>query len=129
MICPALVLEEERSGMNSQRVSAMKLPNRWVEARSASTWIERFALPIAISSMEAQPIGLVVALILFVFTRTFSPSALSPSGTAMLLLGLLWWAMGVEALFLSGRIQQRKLRPCLHWLSWLGALAIIVGPG
>ena len=106
----------------------MKLPNRWVEARSAFTLIERFGLPIAVSSMEAQPLGLAGVLILFLFTRTFAVSELTPLSIAILMLGLLWWAMGVEALLLKGRVRKREHLLALRVLGYVGALAIFVGP-
>ena len=44
----------------------MKATTTSVEAERPSTWIERFAIPIAASSMEAQPIALVIVLLTLV---------------------------------------------------------------
>ncbi len=105
----------------------MKIPTR-VEARPLSTWIERFGLPLAVSAMEAQPIGMAVALVMFLFTRTLKVSALDIGSIALLLLGLLWWAMLVEYLHLSQRVKQIRLVSLLHLCGWLIALAAIIGP-
>jgi hypothetical protein len=113
--------------MNSSRISTMKIPTR-VEARPLSTWIERFGLPLSVSAMEAQPIGMAVALVLLLFTQTLKVSALDIGSIALLLLGLLWWAMLVEYLHLSQRVKDARLVTLLHLCGWLLALAVVVGP-
>jgi hypothetical protein len=113
--------------MNSSRISTMKIPTR-VEARPLSTWIERFGLPLAVSAMEAQPIGMAVVLVMLLFTQTLKVPALDIGSIALLLLGLLWWAMLVEYLYLSQRVKQTSLVTLLHLCGWLFALAAVIGP-
>lgn len=104
----------------------MKDARTQAEARRASTWIERFALPLTTSVMEAQPVALMLALLTVLIAGT---SALPPFGAgsiALLALGLQWWAMLVE------RIAMRRLKNkqaiALHVLGWLVAFAVVVGP-
>lgn len=96
------------------------------EARRASNWVERFALPIAISVMEAQPLSLIVAVLTLLFTRTLADMPLGVGEIALLELGLLWWAMFVESR-VRGAGGNRKLAR-LHLVGWLVALAVTVGP-
>jgi hypothetical protein len=99
-----------------------------VEARRASTWIERFALPLAVCVMEAQPLGIVVALGTLMVARTIAAAPLSAAGIALLALGLLWWAMCVEQHHLRQRVNATHAVTALHLAGWLAALALLVGP-
>lgn len=96
------------------------------EARRASTWIERFALPIAVSSMEAQPIALVVALLMLLTTRTIATAPIGAGGITLVALGLLWWAMIVE--HIVRRSTSGRRMGWLHFIGWLAALAATIGP-
>jgi uncharacterized protein DUF4129 len=91
-----------------------------------STWIERFAIPIAASVMEAQPIALVIVLLTVMMTGTKAMPPFGAAGIALIALGLLWWAMLVE------RVIRRTLKgrraAWLHFLGWLAAFAVVVGP-
>jgi hypothetical protein len=97
-----------------------------VEARRASNRVERFALPIAISVMEAQPLALIVAVLTLLFTRTLADMPLGAGEIALLELGLLWWAMFVESRVRRAGGDRKLAR--LHLAGWLLALAITVGP-
>jgi hypothetical protein len=100
--------------------------NASIEARQPSPWIERFAIPIAASSMEAQPIALLVALLTLMVGGKMAAPPLAAGGITLIGLGLLWWAMLVE----------RTIRPCLkggsviwlHLLGWFMAFVVVVGP-
>lgn len=97
-----------------------------VEAEPPSTWIERFAIPLAASLMEAQPIELLIALLTLMVAGTKAAPPLGAAGIALIALGLLWWAMLVE------RVIRRALKgrraAWLHFLGWLAAFAVVVGP-
>lgn len=112
--------------MNSSGVSATKRPTTSVEAPRASTWIERFAIPIAISVMEAQPIALVIALLTRMVGGTSATAPIGVGSIALVALGLLWWAMVVEHIV---RHSSRGRRLAwLHQLSWLVTFAAVAGP-
>ncbi len=96
-----------------------------VEAQPPSTWIERFALPLAVSSMEAQPIALVIAFLTLLIAGSKTTSPFGAGAIALVALGLLWWAMIVEHL-IRQRFQGRRLA-WLHLLSWLIAILAVVG--
>src|SRR6266487_1500597 len=95
--------------------------------RPRSTWIERVGLPIASSVMMAQPIGLAVALLMLLVARTPTASSIPIGQVALLLLGLLWWAMFVEHLS-QRRRWQKSVVTLLHILGWLLALIITISP-
>jgi hypothetical protein len=96
------------------------------EVRPASTWIERFALPLALSVMEAQPLALGIALISLMVTSTPTDAPVGAGGIALAALGLLWWAMFVEhRLRPSTREREGTL---LYLLGWLGAFVAIAAP-
>lgn len=65
---------------------------------SASIWLEWIVLPLALSFMDAQPIGIALAMLTFFATQTPNGEILSTGEIALLLLGLLWWAMGIAYL-------------------------------
>ncbi len=112
--------------MNSQGTPVMKATTTSVEAERPSTWIERFAIPIAVSSMDAQPIALVIALLTLIVAGTKATPPLGAGSIALMALGLLWWAMLVE------HIVRRSLKgrrvAWLHFLGWFVAFAVVVGP-
>jgi hypothetical protein len=112
--------------MNSSAPLGTENRQTQVEARRASTWVERFALPIAISVMEAQPLALIIAVLTLVFTGSLAHTPLGAGEIALLDLGLLWWAMVVENRTRHLLTRTRAAR--LHLLGWLIALAITVGP-
>jgi hypothetical protein len=95
--------------------------------RPRSTWIERVGLPVASSIMMAQPIGLAVAFLMLLVARTPTASSIPIGQTALLLLGLLWWAMVVEHLSQT-RHWKKPVTTLLHILGWLLALMIAVSP-
>jgi MFS family permease len=97
-----------------------------VEVRPASTWIERFGLPLAVSAMEAQPIALVIGLLTLAVTRNLANAPIGAGGIALVALGLLWWAMIVERT--SQRSPGRRRAAGLHFLGWLTAFTLVVGP-
>lgn len=96
------------------------------EARPASTWVERYAIPIALSVMEAQPAALVVLLITLVTTSTVTAHLVTTGGIVLLALGLLWWAMFVESVL--RRTQRATLANWLYLVGWLAAFAAIGWP-
>ncbi len=97
------------------------------EARQASTWIERIALPIAVSVMEAQPLGLIVAVMTFALTGKLTVSFMNIGGIALLTLVLLWWALWIEHLRLAHHMHTTR-QTAAHLLGWFVALAVVVGP-
>lgn len=96
------------------------------EARPASTWVERYAIPIALSSMEAQPAALVVLLLSLVTTAQLATQVVNTGGIVLLALGLLWWAMLVESVL--RRRQRARLATWLYVLGWLAAFAALGWP-
>jgi MFS family permease len=108
--------------MNSQGTPVMKATTTSVEAERPSTWIERFAIPIAASSMEAQPIALLTLMV----AGTNATPPLGAGGVALVALGLLWWAMVVE--HIVQRSSRGRRTAWLHFLGWLAAFAVVVGP-
>ncbi len=112
--------------MNSQGTPVMKATTTSVEAERPSTWIECFAIPIAASSMEAQPIALVIVLLTLMVAGTNATPPLGAGGVALVALGLLWWAMVVE--HIVQRSSRGRRTAWLHFLGWLVAFAVIVGP-
>ncbi len=95
--------------------------------RPRSSWIERVGLPVASSVMLAQPIGLAVALLMLLVAQTPTASSIPIGQSALLLLGLLWWAMLVEHLSRTRRWRKAVIT-LLHILGWLLALILAVGP-
>jgi MFS family permease len=112
--------------MNLRETLRTKDNSTAARAAASSTWIERFAVPIVLSVMEAQPVAVILALL----TRTFIGARAAPSlgaGTiALLALGLLWWAMLVP--HFTRDPARKKFATSLHLLSWITAFAIFVGP-
>src|SRR6266516_2525001 len=112
--------------MSSLLPSAMKDTRTPAEAQRASTWIERFAIPLTVSAMEAQPIALVIALLTVLVA---GPKAAPPIGAgeiALVALGLLWWAMIVESFVRRRFIGRRAI--WLYILGWFLAFIAVVGP-
>ncbi len=105
---------------------AAKATTTSVEVEPSSTWIERFAIPLAASSMEAQPIALVIALLTLMVTGTKATPPLGAGGIALIALGLLWWAMLVERVL--RRPPKGRRAAWLHFLGWFVAFAVVVGP-
>src|SRR5437588_7180128 len=116
MMCPCIDWAEGRCGMNSQGKPVMKATTTSVEAERPSTWIERFAIPLAASSMEAQPIALVIVLLTLMVAGTTATPPLGAGGVALVALGLLWWAMIVEHVIRRSLKGRRAAR--LHFLGW-----------
>jgi hypothetical protein len=112
--------------MNSLSPLEMENTKTRGEARPASTWLERFVLPIAISIMEAQPLALIIGVLSLMFTRPLADIPLVGGEIALLEAGLLWWAMIVENRSHPHATRHRAAR--LHLIGWLIALAITVGP-
>jgi hypothetical protein len=76
--------------------------------------------------MEAQPIALVIALIMLVTTGQLSMVPIGAGGITLVALGLLWWAMLVEHI-IRRSIRGRHMS-WLHVIGWLVAIATTVGP-
>ncbi|HZU68768.1 MAG TPA: DUF4129 domain-containing protein [Ktedonobacteraceae bacterium] len=95
------------------------------EARPASTWIERYAIPVTISVMEAQPIALVIALLTFVVARNVAAAPIGTTGITLINLILLWWAMFVESRISHSQVGRRLA--WLHVIGWLVVLGLTMG--
>jgi hypothetical protein len=95
------------------------------EARPASTWIERFAIPVTVSAMEAQPIALVIALLALVVARNRAAAPIGAAGIALSELTLLWWALFVEH-FIRRSAGDRRMA-WLHLPGWLVVLGATIG--
>jgi len=104
----------------------MKDTSTPAEAQRASTWIERFALPLTVSAMEAQPIALVIALLTVMFTGSKATPPIGAGEIALVALGLLWWAMIVESIARRRSIGKQAI--WLYILGWLLAFIVLVGP-
>ncbi|MHB8595703.1 MAG: DUF4129 domain-containing protein [Ktedonobacteraceae bacterium] len=96
------------------------------KAKPASSWIERIALPLLVSAMEAQPLVLGIALLTLAVAGTLTAMPVSVGDIILVALGLLWWAMFVEHL-INGSARRRQVA-WLHVLGWLIALLAIAGP-
>lgn len=96
------------------------------KAKPASSWIERIALPLLVSVMEAQPLTLGIALLTLAVAGTLAAMPVSVGEIILAALGLLWWAMFVEHI-INGSAHGRHLA-WLHLLGWLTAFLAIAGP-
>jgi hypothetical protein len=74
-----------------------------------SNWIEFFAVPIAISIMESQPIIIILAIFAPLFSSGGQSVPLGETTITLLLLGLLWWAMLGKSFVLRG-VSERKVQ-------------------
>ncbi|HVB23839.1 MAG TPA: DUF4129 domain-containing protein [Ktedonobacteraceae bacterium] len=104
----------------------MRDTNPPVKAKPASSWIERIALPLLVSVMEAQPLALGIALLTLAVAGTLAAMPVSVGDITLTALGLLWWAMFVEHIS-NGSVRRRQLA-WLHLLGWLIAFLAIAGP-
>lgn len=104
----------------------MKDARTQAEARRASTWIERFALPLTVSVMEAQPFALAIALLAILVAGSSASPPFRAGSIALIALGLQWWALFVE------RVATRRLKSkqaiALHAFGWLVAFAVGTAP-
>jgi hypothetical protein len=78
--------------------------------------------------MEAQPIGMMLALFTMLAVGQLPAPPLTSVSVAGLALGLLWWAMGVEYLSTRRPTQSGALTLFLHTLGWIGTAAGMIGP-
>ncbi|HYA99707.1 MAG TPA: hypothetical protein VED37_05765, partial [Ktedonobacteraceae bacterium] len=111
----SLLLPSARNNTNSQ-----------AEEPGASTWIERFALPLTVSVMEAQPIALLITLLTILFAGTKATPPIGAGEVALVSLGLLWWGMIVEHIARRRSLGRRAM--WLYLLGWLLAFLAAVGP-
>lgn len=93
------------------------------KARHVFSWIESIAIPVALSVMEAQPIALGVILVTSMFSAGTATPPVGAGVIAVLVLGLLWWAMVVE--YLARRAGRTRRTIWLHSVSWGVALAAL----
>jgi hypothetical protein len=91
-----------------------------------SSWVELFAIPIAISIMEAQALTLALILATAIFAGTNTPS-LGAIGITLLELGLMWWAMLVEHLTRRHIVTKSSVNTLLI-AGWVVALAAVIIP-
>lgn len=85
--------------------------------------IEDVALPLTLSVMEAQPIAMGIALLTLLSGSTLARAPLGIGELAVLLLGLLWWAMLLAALKARGHLRSAFLQTLLR----LGSLLVVWG--
>lgn len=104
----------------------MKNTSTPAEAQRASTWIERFALPLAVSAMEAQPLALVIALLTIMVAGTKATPPIGAGEITLVGLGLLWWAMIME--HFARRKPTGKQARWPYILGGLLAFIAVVGP-
>jgi hypothetical protein len=76
--------------------------------------------------MEAQPAALVVLLLALLTRLTLAAQVVNAGGIVLLALGLLWWAMLVEAVL--QRTRRGRLAGSLYVVGWLLAFAAIGWP-
>ncbi len=112
--------------MSSLLPSTMKDTSTSAEVQKASTWIERFALPLTVSVMEAQPIAISIALLAVLVAGPHATAPIGSGEIALVALGLLWWAMMVEGIV--RRISIGRQAIWLYILGWFLALIAVVGP-
>ena len=112
--------------MSSLLPSAMKDTRTSAEVQRASTWIERFALPLTVSVMEAQPIAMLIALLTVLVAGPHATPPIGAGEIALVALGLLWWAMMVEGIARRRSIGRQAI--WLYILGWFLALIAVVGP-
>jgi hypothetical protein len=104
----------------------MKDTRTAAEVQRASTWIERFALPLSVSVMEAQPIAMLIALLTVLVGGPHGTPPIGAGEIALVALGLLWWAMVVEGIARLRSIGRQAI--WLYILGWFLALIAVVGP-
>ncbi len=112
--------------MSSLLPSTMRDMRIRAEARRASTWIERFALPLTVSVMEAQPVALVIGLLTLMVAGSSASPPFGAGSIALVALGLQWWSMVVERM--AARRFEGKRVILLQALGWLVAFAVVGGP-
>jgi hypothetical protein len=85
--------------------------------------VEEVAIPLALCVMEAQPIAMVIALFTLLGGSTLAHVPLGIGAVLLLQLGLLWWAMALAFLQISGRLRSGRvlamLRLCGLLIAWL----------
>lgn len=101
-------------------------PASSARARRPFSWVEYIAIPIALSVMEAQPLALALIVITQVLSAGTALSPLEAGGITLLELALLWWAMFTE--HLARRAGKRRRTFWLHLISWIVAVALLIGP-
>jgi hypothetical protein len=95
------------------------------KAQLPSTWIERVGLPISYSIMVAQPLGLLVALLMLLEAHIPTVSAIPIGQIAIASLSLLWWARFVEHLSFERR-WGKIIVPWLHILGWFLVMLLAI---
>ncbi len=90
----------------------------------ASNWIEVFAIPIASSIMETQPIALALQLVLPTITGDNSVLLLDAATITLLMLGMQWWIMLVKHFVQRGMKESQST--LLQVLGLVAALVILV---
>lgn len=76
--------------------------------------------------MEAQPVGLVVAVATLLTTRSLAAQPVGVGSIILLSLGLLWWAMFAESVL--RRTKRARLVGWLNVLGWLLAFVALGSP-
>lgn len=102
-------------------------PPETSRTRHSSSWVELFAIPIALSVMEAQPLALLLILVTQVFVGS-NTTTLGAGGITLLELGLMWWAMAVEYLTRRNIITKNSTNTLLI-AGWIVALVVLIAPG
>ncbi len=79
-------------------------------------------MPLALCLMEAQPLAMALAFLAVLFGGTPASAPLGVGEIALLLLGLLWWAMALAYFQTRGRIRSPQamtfLRLCGLFVAW-----------
>ncbi|MBE3559973.1 MAG: hypothetical protein IMW89_12205 [Ktedonobacteraceae bacterium] len=79
------------------------------------------------SVMEAQPLGMALALLTLVVGGTIADVPIGPAQLALCMLGLLWWAMLVASWQMRGHVQRGGQRTPMLALLRLGSLLLVWG--
>lgn len=90
-----------------------------------SRWIDLFAMPVAASIMETQPVALALLSASLLLTRHSQSLPLEAGSITLLMLSLYWWALLVKRM-----TRTRDWKPLPQLLSLLGlllALATLIG--
>jgi predicted ABC-type exoprotein transport system permease subunit len=123
-IYPFTMQAERRNGVNSSEPSATKKVKQWGLAPLRFNWIEVFAVPVAVSIMESQPIIVILAIFAPLFSGSGEVVQASEITITLLLLGLQWWAMLGRWLVQRGT-DERKIQP-FHIGGLVLALVLVI---
>jgi hypothetical protein len=105
---------------------SLSQPSAAAPAKPAFNWIEVCAIPVAANIMETQPIVLLLVFISAIFGGSASALPLGGAGITLLLVGLQWWAMFINARLRQGMSQNVATLLHIVGVACAFALALLV---